>query len=99
MQVRIKLSPASGGSEVMPLSTFAPALFVTSMPCQIRTPRMIATSRPFLEPVSWMSAITASRAVELLHGSLEEADLPAYEDVVDLSIYEDATALIDEQGC
>jgi NitT/TauT family transport system substrate-binding protein len=44
-----------------------------------------------------MIEFTGQQQVEL--GNIAEADLPAYEDVVDLTIYEDATALIDEQGC
>jgi NitT/TauT family transport system substrate-binding protein len=44
-----------------------------------------------------MIEFTGQQQVEL--GAIEESALPAYEDVVDLSIYEDATALVDEQGC
>ena len=43
-----------------------------------------------------MIEFTGQQQVEL--GAIEEANLPAYEDVVDLSIFEEATALIDEQG-
>ena len=43
-----------------------------------------------------MIEFTGQQQVDL--GAIDEADLPAYEDVVDLTIYEDATALIDEQG-
>jgi NitT/TauT family transport system substrate-binding protein len=44
-----------------------------------------------------MIEFTGQQQVDL--GAIEEANLPAYEDVVDLSIYEEATALVDEQGC
>lgn len=44
-----------------------------------------------------MIEFTGQQQVEL--GNIAEGDLPAYEDVVDLTIYEDATALVDEQGC
>lgn len=44
-----------------------------------------------------MIEFTAQQQVEL--GNIDEADVPAYEDVVDLTIYEDAAALADEQGC
>jgi NitT/TauT family transport system substrate-binding protein len=44
-----------------------------------------------------MIEFTGRQQVEL--GNIAEGDLPAYEDVVDLTIYEDATALVDEQGC
>ncbi len=44
-----------------------------------------------------MFVFTGEQQVEL--GNIEEGDLPAYEDVVDLSIYEDAAAMADEQGC
>ncbi|MEP7739528.1 ABC transporter substrate-binding protein [Nocardioides sp. 31GB23] len=39
---------------------------------------------------------TADQQVEL--GNIEEGDKPAYEDLVDTSIYEDARALVDEQS-
>jgi len=44
-----------------------------------------------------MIEFTGEQQVEL--GNIEEANLPAYEDVVDLTIYEDASALVDEEGC
>lgn len=44
-----------------------------------------------------MFEFTAEQQVEL--GNIEEPDLPGYEEHVDLTIYEDAVAMVDEIGC